>query len=125
MWAPIFALLRGLLTRFSPWLITVGGNFLKSATKWGFALSIAGVLGFTKAGKEVLLWGFKQILVILDYILSLIVLPDTLKTLSLQGLFDSLPGQLLGLLGYIGIPEALAIISAALTVRLLRDLLRF
>lgn len=121
----LFALLRGLLVRFSPWLITVAGDLLKSATKWGFVLSLAGLLGFTDAGKEILLWALKQALIISDYCLSLIVLPDTLKTLSLQSLFNSLPGQLLGLLGYIGIPEALSILTAAFTVRLMRDLLRF
>lgn len=121
----LFQLLRAMIVRFWPFILKIAGSFLESAFKWSIVLSVAGLLGFTDIGKEVCLWAFDGILDVMDYIITLVPIPDTLKEYNLQSLFSSLPGQLLGLLGYVGLPEVTVIITSALTVRLTRDILRF
>ncbi len=121
----LFQFIRLIFTRFSKFLPALLSNFAMTAMKWSITLGVAGLLGFTDVGKEILLWGFDGLLSVLDYILSLIVIPDALTQWSLQAQFDSLPFQLLGLLGYTGIAEASVIIATAVGVRVLRDILRF
>lgn len=121
----LFQLLKAMVGRFWPFILKIAGSFLESAFKWSIVLSVAGLLGFTDVGKEICLWAFDGILSVFDYIITLVPVPDELKQFNLQSLFSSLPGQILGLMGYVGIPEVTVIISSAFVVRLTRDILRF
>lgn len=118
-------LIRVAFTRFWPFLSGLLGAGLTSLTKWGLALSVAGLLGFTEIGKEVLLWAFDQLLTVFGYILGLIVLPSALTNWSMQSVFSGISSNFSMVVGYCGFGEALSLIAAAYGIRLLRDILKF
>lgn len=118
-------LVRVGFARLWPFLTALLGAGLKSGAKWGLVLSVAGLIGFTKVGKEVLLWAFDQLLTVFGYILGLIVLPPALTNWSMQSVFSGVSSNFGLVVGYVGFGNALTLIAAAYGIRLLRDILKF
>lgn len=118
-------LIRVAFTRLWPFLTSLLGAGLTSFAKWGLLLSVAGLLGFTKVGKEVLLWAFDQLLTVFGYILGLIILPAALTNWTMQSAFSGISSNFAMVVGYVGFSQALVLITAAYGVRLLRDILKF
>lgn len=71
------------------------------------------------------LWIFDGLLSIVDVALGSLPIPQALQDWSFSNIFSGLSGDLLGVLGYVGIGEVLAILSAAFLVRFLLRLIPF
>src|SRR4030065_2530021 len=71
------------------------------------------------------LWIFDGLLSIVDVALSTLPIPQALQDWSFANIFNGLPADLLSVLGYIGIPEVLAILSGAFLLRLTLRLIPF
>lgn len=123
--AILLNLIRVAFTRLWPFLIALLTSGVKSGAKWGLALSVAGLLGYTDSGKEVLLWAFDQLLTVFGYILGLIILPAALTNWTMQSAFLGISSNFAMVIGYVGFSQALVLITAAYGVRLLRDILKF
>lgn len=121
----LLTLIRTAFVRLWPFLTSLLGASVVSLAKWGLLLSVAGLLGFTKVGKEVLLWAFDQLLTVFGYILGLIILPAALTNWTMQSAFSGISSNFAMVVGYVGFSQALALITAAYGVRLLRDILKF
>jgi len=71
------------------------------------------------------LYTWDSLLAVVDVALSTIPIPQALQNWTFQNVFNGLPADLLFVLGYIGIPEVLAILSGAFLLRLMLRLIPF
>lgn len=99
-------------------------SLITEAYNWIYDLVSTVVNFFVDLLRDSALWVWDGMLSVVDFIMTLIVIPEALQTFTLQGLFDGVGGELIGLFGYIGVPMAITMISAAFMVRLVRDIVR-
>ena len=109
LWTNFWSTLKGLISQAYNWVYDLVSTVLN------FIIDLV---------RDSALWVWDSMLSVVDFIMTLLSIPEGLQTFTLQGLFDGLGGELMGLFGYLGFPLAVGMLSSAFMVRLVRDLVR-
>lgn len=91
-------------------------------SEWIGRLFVAVFVALWDFVRDAVCWPFEQLLTIVQTALSSI---DTAGVSGQLGAWGSLPGDVLNILGLLGVGTAIAIITAAITVRLTLQLIPF
>jgi hypothetical protein len=99
-------------------------NFFSDLVDWFFALCMAIVNTFAAMLQDLMIWIIDQCMSVATYVLELIDF-DFLTDGSLNAYFDDLPSEVLNVTFLLGLHQAMGIIVAAVTIRLILQLIPF
>lgn len=98
-------------------------NYIAGLPAWFLALVLAVFTSLSDLGKDLFCWTIDEAFTLVEFILN--SLPSDFGQFDPSAYFNALPQPLVNAASYIHLPQALAIIVAALAIRFLLQLIPF